>query len=151
RACIRPAASTSGSRWSRSTATTGGRPSATSSARAAADAARSRKTPRRRGEDVDRLYVGLVLADPNAAWAACGAMSLTGRADGPALLAPPGVVERMTALAASLAELSDVAVDGPALLGERAALAGLSRQGATSCGGATRLRSEEHTSELQSR
>ena len=66
-------------------------------------------------------------------------MSLTGRADGPALLAPPGVVERMTALAASLAELSDVAVDGPALLGERAALAGLSRQGATSCGGATRL------------
>jgi len=66
-------------------------------------------------------------------------MFLTGRADGPALLAPPTVVERMTALAVSLAELSGVAVDGPALLGERAALAGLSRHGATSCGGATQL------------
>ena len=66
-------------------------------------------------------------------------MALTGRADGPALLAPPGVVGRMTELAASLAELSDVVVDGPALVGERAALAGLSRQGATSCGGATQL------------
>ena len=32
-----------------------------------------------------------------------------------------------------------VRVDGPALLGERAALAGLSRQGGTSAGGAARL------------
>lgn len=80
-----------------------------------------------------------MVSDPSAAWAASGAMSLTGRADGPALLAPPRVIERMAELAASLADLSDLAVDGPALLGERAALAGLSRQGATSCGGATRL------------
>jgi hypothetical protein len=55
-------------------------------------------------------------------WAACGAMALTGDADGPPLAPSTGA-----ALVAN------------GLLGERAALAGLSRQGTTSCGGSARL------------
>jgi hypothetical protein len=71
-------------------------------------------------------------------------MALTGRADGPALGAPRGFVERVWGLEATLARHSDraggrVEVDGLALLGERAALAGLRRAGDRSCGGATRL------------
>lgn len=79
------------------------------------------------------------IPDTTAAWAASGAMSLTGRKDGPALLAPPGVVVAMTRLASTICELSDVAVDGPQLLGERAALSGLFRQGDMSCGGGARI------------
>jgi hypothetical protein len=45
----------------------------------------------------------------------------------------------MTRLASTLHQLSDVDVDGARLLGERAALAGLSRQGDVSCGGGSRL------------
>lgn len=79
-----------------------------------------------------------------AAWARSGAMALTGRANGPALGPPPGFVERIHSLEDGLlAEFrrSDVTLelDSLALLGERAALTGLQRQGATSCGGATRL------------
>jgi CoA-transferase family III len=81
----------------------------------------------------------VTIADTSAAWAASGAMALTGRKDGQALLAPPGVVNGMTRLASTLHELSNVAVDGPRLLGERAALSGLSRQGDVSCGGGARL------------
>ena len=66
-------------------------------------------------------------------WAASGAMALTGRADGPPLVAPHGVVDRMVALGAPLG------VDTLALLGERAAAAGFTRRGDISCGGATRL------------
>jgi hypothetical protein len=66
-------------------------------------------------------------------------MALTGRADGPPLVAPSGVVTGMTRLAAGWAERSGVAVDGLALLGERAAHAGLHRAGDVSCGGQTRL------------
>jgi hypothetical protein len=66
-------------------------------------------------------------------------MALTGRADGPFLLAPPSAVDTMAEHASVLADLTGVEVDGPALFGERAALAGLSRQGTTSCGGATQL------------
>jgi crotonobetainyl-CoA:carnitine CoA-transferase CaiB-like acyl-CoA transferase len=79
------------------------------------------------------------IPDTAAAWAASGAMALTGRNDGPPLLAPPGVVVGMTRLASTIHELSNVAVDGPQLLGERAALSGLSRQGDVSCGGAARI------------
>jgi crotonobetainyl-CoA:carnitine CoA-transferase CaiB-like acyl-CoA transferase len=85
-------------------------------------------------------------ASATARWAGSGAMALTGRPGGPPLVAPAGI-----ALAAAMALWADdlatatgrlgrvVRVDGPALLGERAALAGLSRQGRASAGGATRL------------
>jgi hypothetical protein len=71
-------------------------------------------------------------------------MALTGRADGPALGPPTGFVERVHSLEERLlAEFRRVSgaleLDALGLLGERAALAGLQRQGDTSCGGATRL------------
>lgn len=68
-----------------------------------------------------------------ATWAASGAMGLTGRADGPALVAPDAVVRRIAALGAGLG------VDAVALLAERAAALDLGRRGAVSCGGATHL------------
>ena len=84
---------------------------------------------------------------PDAAaerWASCGGMWLTGRRDGRPLGVPAGVTwvlaaaaERLRAATATVG--TEVAVDGPALLGERAALAGLERRGDVSCGGATRL------------
>ena len=82
--------------------------------------------------------------DPTPRWAASGAMALTGRADGPPLLAPPGVVDGLHRLAARLTAQSGalgtpVTVDGPALLGERAACTGATRRGDVSVGGATRL------------
>jgi len=82
--------------------------------------------------------------DPVAAWAGSGAMALTGRAEGPALGPPVGFVERVLALEERLVgEFRSLGValdlDALALLGERAALAGLRRQGDRSCGSATRL------------
>jgi crotonobetainyl-CoA:carnitine CoA-transferase CaiB-like acyl-CoA transferase len=78
------------------------------------------------------------------AWAASGAMELTGRRDGPALGPPAGLVSALSSVAAVLRRRScelgaEVDLDPLALLGERAALAGLRRNGGTSCGGATRL------------
>jgi len=63
-------------------------------------------------------------------WAASGAMALTGRRDGPPML-PPG-------RAASWAreQLRGLGQEIPGLLGERAAYAGLRRDGPRSCGGA---------------
>jgi CoA-transferase family III len=71
-------------------------------------------------------------------------MWLTGSADGRPLGCPAGVVEVLEFASNQLAEnsrrfASAVMVDGLALLGERAALSGLSRRGSTSCGGATRI------------
>lgn len=60
-------------------------------------------------------------------------MALTGRADGPPLVAPDDVVERILDLGRPLG------VDVLALLGERASLTGLSRRGRVSSGGAARL------------
>lgn len=74
-----------------------------------------------------------VMTEQARAWAASGAMALTGRPDGPPLVAPDGVVDRIRGLGASLG------VDPLALLGERAALSGLRRGGAVSCGGNARL------------
>lgn len=72
-------------------------------------------------------------------WAGSGAMALTGRADGPDLqsVGRPATVARGAALAYEL--LTGARVDGAALLGERAALMGLRRQGAVSAGEGTRL------------
>lgn len=78
-------------------------------------------------------------ADADGRWAASGAMALTGRVDGPPLLVAHTVTATLDALASRLWALTGVAVDGPALLGERAAFAGLTRRGTTSAGGVTRL------------
>jgi hypothetical protein len=79
-----------------------------------------------------------------ARWAASGAMALTGRAAAAPLGPPAGLVPKLDAIAElidvrSAAMGQRVRVDALALLSERAALAGLARQGTISCGGATRL------------
>lgn len=60
-------------------------------------------------------------------------MVLTGRAGGPALVAPDAVIGRIEALGAGLG------VDALSLLARRAGALGLGRRGAISCGGATRI------------
>jgi hypothetical protein len=78
--------------------------------------------------------------DRLAAWAGSGAMALTGRADRPPLGPPWPLVERLVHVGEILASLGGGALPDPlALLGERAAISGLSRHGDVSCGGATRL------------
>ena len=79
-----------------------------------------------------------------AGWVGSGAMALTGRPDGPPNVAPAAIAASASAAAANLAAMTSrwgrgVVVDGPALLGERAALSGFSRQGSTSVGGACRF------------
>jgi hypothetical protein len=68
-------------------------------------------------------------------------MDLTGRPDGPGLGGPPALVDLVEQAADVLDRRSDgrAAVDGLALLGERAALSNLTRHGTISCGGSTRL------------
>lgn len=72
-------------------------------------------------------------------WAESGGMALTGSADGPPGAAPPGLVSGLDLLADRLGWLGGPLLDGPALLGERAAAAGLGRRGATSVGGDAHL------------
>ena len=79
-----------------------------------------------------------------AAWAASGAMALTGRSEGPPLVPPVPTLRRIAGLGRLLAGYSaqlgcDLRIDPFMRLGERAALAGLSRRGDKSCGGSTRL------------
>lgn len=77
-------------------------------------------------------------------WAESGAMALTGPAHG-APSAAPAAVATAAAVAADALRLESarwgraVAVDGPGLLGERAAIGGLTRGGSTSVGGAARF------------
>ncbi|HEY8547985.1 MAG TPA: CoA transferase [Acidimicrobiales bacterium] len=78
------------------------------------------------------------------AWAASGAMWLTGHADGPPLAPPWAVVPALAATADELRRLSalvgaEVTVDVGELLTGRAALLGLTRQGRTSANGTCRL------------
>jgi len=72
-------------------------------------------------------------------WSASGAMGLSGRPDGPPLPVPVALPRTMAAAADMIGEHTALAIDGPALLGERAALLGLTRNGPVSCGGGTRL------------
>jgi crotonobetainyl-CoA:carnitine CoA-transferase CaiB-like acyl-CoA transferase len=79
---------------------------------------------------------------PALGWRRAGLMTLTGRADGPGLVAP---VALSTAADATLAALRAIAPDaalpdsGALLLGERARLLGLRRQGTVSANGSCRL------------
>ena len=74
-------------------------------------------------------------ADPVAAWAASGAMWLTGHADGPPLSPAAAVVPALEAVA----RRAQLDVDVGELLTGRAALLGLQRQGRTSTNGSCRL------------
>jgi CoA-transferase family III len=78
-------------------------------------------------------------ADWMADWIDSGVAALTGRADGPALVPPGRAASIARELAAELAPGLPAGVDGPALLGERAAFTGGTRRGAVSVGGACRL------------
>jgi hypothetical protein len=77
--------------------------------------------------------------DGAADWIDSGVAALTGRAGGPALVPPGRAASIARALAAELAPVLPDGVDGPALLGERAAFTGGTRRGAVSVGGACRL------------
>jgi hypothetical protein len=77
-------------------------------------------------------------------WTRAGAAALCGRADGPPLCAPARLVPELEGVALTIASLSgrlgrSVVLDAIAVLTERAALLGLRRRGATSCGGGSRL------------
>ena len=76
-------------------------------------------------------------------WAASGAMSLTGRADGPPRLAAGAVASAAIAAGALIESLSPAvaarSIDWAALLGERAALFGHTRDGLRTGGGSGRL------------
>jgi len=72
--------------------------------------------------------------DASSGWAASGAMALTGPADGISRPAPAALVDGMWRLVDRYEALGGDPTDGPALLGERAALAGMDRRGATSVG-----------------
>lgn len=79
------------------------------------------------------------------AWAASGAMALTGRRDGPPRCAPgapaQAVAENLQHIAERTSDRTGVAppLPGVQILSERAAIAGLSRNGPTSVGGAFRM------------
>lgn len=79
-----------------------------------------------------------------SAWAASGAMALTGGAGSGPLGPPEGMVPKLSAVSASLrrraaAMEGTLDIDPLALLGERAAIAGLKPGGDVACGGTTRL------------
>jgi crotonobetainyl-CoA:carnitine CoA-transferase CaiB-like acyl-CoA transferase len=80
---------------------------------------------------------------PALDWALSGAMPLTGRSEEPPRLAPGPLATWMREAIAALGRLALAPLpedlDGPALLGERAALLGLHRRGTVSPGGASRL------------
>lgn len=85
---------------------------------------------------------GIADEHPALAWARSGAMLLTGRAGGPPQMCPFPLASCVDGALAAF-----IAVSGPtmgcnptsAILSDRAALAGLRRNGAVSAGGATRL------------
>jgi hypothetical protein len=82
--------------------------------------------------------------DPVTAWARSGAMWLTGRAGGPPLAIGAPVAAHVESMGAAFERASvqwgsPVELDWAALLGERAAIAGHTRNGRTSPGGSCRL------------
>ncbi len=92
----------------------------------------------------DRVFTSAPTNADLACWAASGAMSLTGPAEEAPQAAPASLVPAVDSLAVEIATSSNrlgrrVELDALALLGERAAIAGLSRHGRRSCGGSTEL------------
>ena len=82
--------------------------------------------------------------DAAVLWARSGAMALTGRAGGAPVVAPAALAVAAARAAAQFCMLAQragatIALDGTALLGERAALAGLTRNGRIAAGGGSRL------------
>jgi hypothetical protein len=76
---------------------------------------------------------------PHEEWAASGAMALTGTRDGPPLSPGWQIASAMRGAALALRVLGGPEIDGPALLGERAAHAGFTRNGAIAPGGSCRI------------
>ncbi|MEZ5247576.1 MAG: CoA transferase [Acidimicrobiales bacterium] len=77
-------------------------------------------------------------------WAESGAMALTGPAEGAPSAGPASLAATAHAAAADLAVQTArwgrrVDIDGPALLGERAAITGMTRNGSVSVGGSARF------------
>ena len=87
--------------------------------------------------------LGRVDPHPALDWARSGAMALTGRAEGPPQLAPGPLAAcargALTALRTLAAKGWRSELEGPELLGERAAILGLTRRGVISPGGSCRL------------
>jgi crotonobetainyl-CoA:carnitine CoA-transferase CaiB-like acyl-CoA transferase len=82
--------------------------------------------------------------DAATEWARSGAMALTGRAEGPPVVAPAALAVAAQRAAEAFCRLArsagaTLSLDGPALLGERAAIAGLVRKGRVAAGGGSRL------------
>ncbi len=94
------------------------------------------------GVDVARSPGGVAL-HPALDWARSGAMALTGRADGPPQLAPGPLAAcargALTALRTLVGTGWRSELEGPELLGERAAILGLTRRSVISAGGSCRL------------
>ena len=84
---------------------------------------------------------GTASLTPAALWAQSGAMALTGHINRPPAGGPRGIAVAAAGFTSALAALNDafLRLDGPALLGERAACLGLQRAGQTSPGGSGRL------------
>jgi hypothetical protein len=113
---------------------------------------RGRQLPADRDNSAERTVVRVNPTSAAADWAGSGAMALTGPADGPPALAPgapasalAGALGVFDLLTRALARGDEAVLGppgswlpGPALLGERAALAGLARQAPRSVGGAFR-------------
>jgi hypothetical protein len=109
------------------------------------------------GDDFARIYAEALLKDvgyegnvadmelqhPALAWAASGCMEVTGRANGPALMCPAPLAGIADGALLALAAMSEITRfdgwRGTALLGQRARLMNLRRQGAISAGGSCRL------------
>ena len=89
----------------------------------------------------DRLAADTAVVDAEALWAASGGMALTGDAGGAALGTPAPIAAVFAAAGRQLADDAGrpLLADPAALLGERAAVYGFTRQGRTSCGGGARL------------
>jgi hypothetical protein len=85
---------------------------------------------------------------PALSWADSGLMALTGRADGPARMCPVPIAACADGALAALAALTRpgtfAGCHGARLLGERAAIAGYSRNGAIAPGGSCRLLETSH-------